>query len=405
MKILTRTIWILSIVSLLTDVSSEMLYPVMPVYLRHIGFSIALIGVLEGFAEALAGLSKGYFGKMSDRIGKRLPFVQAGYFLSTISKPMMVAFIYPWWIFLARSLDRLGKGLRTGARDALLSDETTSATKAQVFGFHRSMDTFGAVLGPSIALLFLYFYPGDYGLLFLLASIPGLLGVFTTFFLKERAKEAAPEAISGAWSFFSFLQYWKQSPASYRRLVGGLLAFALINSSDIFLLLMMKERGLTDTAVIGTYIFYNLIFALTAYPAGIVADRIGLKRTMIAGFCVFLLVYLGMAFNTSNAGFLILFFMYGIYAACTEGVSKAMISNIADRKDTATAIGTFTAFSSFCTLAASSLGGLLWFHFGAKALFLFSAAGAFLVICYFLTIKYLPQYFNSKHAEIQSRNA
>src|SRR5687768_10864265 len=113
-----------------------MLYPVMPVYLRHIGFSIALIGVLEGFAEALAGLSKGYFGKMSDQTGKRLPFVQAGYFLSAISKPMMVVLIYPWWIFLARSTDRLGKGLRTGARDAILSDESSLQNKARVFGFH-----------------------------------------------------------------------------------------------------------------------------------------------------------------------------------------------------------------------------------------------------------------------------
>jgi hypothetical protein len=138
MRIITRNIWILSFVSLLTDVSSEMLYPVMPVYLRHIGFSIAMIGLLEGFAEALAGLSKGYFGKMSDQTGKRLPFVQAGYFLSAISKPMMVVFNYPLWIFFARSTDRLGKGIRTGARDALLSDETTAANKARVFGFHRS---------------------------------------------------------------------------------------------------------------------------------------------------------------------------------------------------------------------------------------------------------------------------
>ena len=400
MRILTRTIWILSLVSLLTDMSSEMLYPVMPVYLRHIGFSIALIGVLEGFAEALAGLSKGYFGKLSDRSGKRLPFVQAGYFLSAISKPMMVAFIYPWWIFLARSTDRLGKGLRTGARDALLSDETTPANKARVFGFHRSMDTFGAVLGPTIALVFLYFYPGNYVLLFLLAFIPGLLGVITTVFVKEQPKEETAIKAVNPCSFFSFVHYWKASPASYRRLVGGLLAFALINSSDIFLLLMMKERGLSDSAVIGVYIFYNLVFALTAYPAGIIADRIGLKRTMIVGFLVFVVVYLGMAFNKANAGFFVLFFLYGIYAACTEGVSKALVSNIADKRDTATAIGTFTGFSSIMTLAASSVAGLLWYRFGAQALFLFSAAGASLVILYFLSDNYLSKRLNGEHTQV-----
>ncbi|MEO7764629.1 MAG: MFS transporter, partial [Ferruginibacter sp.] len=127
-KIITKTIWVLSMVSLFTDMASEMLYPVMPIFLKHIGWSILLIGVLEGIAEAVAGLSKGYFGKLSDNRGKRLPFVQLGYSLSAISKPMLAIFIYPWWIFLSRSIDRLGKGIRTGARDAMLSDECTKET-------------------------------------------------------------------------------------------------------------------------------------------------------------------------------------------------------------------------------------------------------------------------------------
>ena len=317
----------------------------------------------------------------------------------------MVILIYPWWIFLARSTDRLGKGLRTGARDALLSDESTSQNKARVFGFHRSMDTFGAVLGPSLALLFLYLYPANYVLLFLLAFIPGILGVFITFFLKEKPTRPVVRQERKTYSFFSFIHYWKEGPPAYRHLAGGLLVFALFNSSDVFLLLMMKERGLSDTAVIATYIFYNLIFALSAYPAGIMADRFGRKRTLVAGFIIFMLVYLGMAFNTADAGFYLLFFLYGIYAACTEGISKAMISNIAERKDTATAIGTFTAFSSICSLVASSLAGLLWLQFGAQALFLFSAAGAFLVICYFIKDKYLTKGFDSKDAEVETRYA
>ena len=140
-RILSRNFWILSWVSLFTDVASEMLYPVMPVYLKSIGFSIALIGVLEGFAEATAGLSKGYFGSMSDAMAKRLPFVQIGYAFSALSKPLMAAFVSPLWIGFSRAIDRLGKGIRTGARDALLSDESTQTTKGAVFGFHRSMDT------------------------------------------------------------------------------------------------------------------------------------------------------------------------------------------------------------------------------------------------------------------------
>src|SRR6476646_7963055 len=137
MKILTRTVWILSLVSLFTDVASEMLYPVMPMFLREIGFSMLLIGILEGVAEAIAGLSKSYFGKLSDLSGRRVPFVRLGYLLSALSKPMMAVFIYPLWIFSARTLDRLGKGIRTGARDALLSGEATPETKGRVFGFHR----------------------------------------------------------------------------------------------------------------------------------------------------------------------------------------------------------------------------------------------------------------------------
>ncbi|MBA4168467.1 MAG: MFS transporter, partial [Chitinophagaceae bacterium] len=145
MKYLTRTVWVLSFISLLTDVASEMLYPIMPIYLKSIGFSVLLIGILEGIAEATAGLSKGYFGKVSDHSRIRTPFVQFGYALSALSKPMMAAFVYPVWIFLSRTIDRFGKGIRTGARDALLSDEATPATKGRVFGFHLSMDTLGAV--------------------------------------------------------------------------------------------------------------------------------------------------------------------------------------------------------------------------------------------------------------------
>ena len=158
-KIINRTVLILSIVSLFADIASEMLYPVIPVYLQSIGFSILLIGILEGVAEFTAGISKGYFGKSSDEKGVRLPFIKAGYFFSAISKPMMAMLVYPLWIFFARTLDRFGKGLRTAARDALLSQQATKETKASVFGFHRAMDTVGAAIGPIIALVFLYFSP------------------------------------------------------------------------------------------------------------------------------------------------------------------------------------------------------------------------------------------------------
>ncbi len=196
MNYLTRTIWILSLVSLFTDISSEMLYPVMPLFLSSIGFSSVWIGLLEGMAEATAGLSKGYFGRLSDLTGKRAPFVQLGYLLSAFSKPLMAVFTYPIWIFGARTLDRLGKGLRTGARDAILSDECTPQNKAKVFGFHRGMDTLGAAIGPALALLFLMFYPAQYKILFLLAFIPGLTGTILTLFIKEKKHEPTKNKIT-----------------------------------------------------------------------------------------------------------------------------------------------------------------------------------------------------------------
>jgi len=185
-KIFTQTILLVSFVSLFTDIASEMLYPIMPVYLKSIGFSFVLIGLLEGVAEATAGISKGYFGNLSDRIGLRLPFVKWGYFLSAISKPMLAVSRFPLWVFFARTTDRFGKGIRTSARDAMLSDETSPENKGKVFGFHRAMDTVGAAIGPVVALIYLYFYPGQYVWLFLIAFLPGLFAIFFTFLIKKK---------------------------------------------------------------------------------------------------------------------------------------------------------------------------------------------------------------------------
>jgi MFS family permease len=363
--------------------ASEMLYPVMPIYLKSIGFSIVLIGILEGVVEAIAGLSKGYFGNLSDRSGKRVPFVQLGYAFSAISKPMMALFVYPVWIFFARSVDRLGKGIRTGARDALLSDESTNESKGKVFGFHRSMDTLGAVLGPSIALLYLYWYPENYKTLFFLAFFPGLFALITSFLLRDR--KVVQEDNAKKVSFFAFLSYWKKSPVLYRKVIIGLLVFALFNSSDVFLLLKVKQAGFSDSLVIGIYIFYNLIFALSAFPAGILADRVGLKTTFIGGLCLFVAVYLGMAFEEEHYLYFVFFFLYGLYAAGTEGIAKAWISNIADKKDTATAIGFFTGFQSISTLIASSLTGLIWYTYGVKTAFMATGIVTLFIIIYFLT--------------------
>lgn len=372
----------LSLVSLFTDMASEMLYPVMPLFLQSIGYTALFIGILEGFAEAVAGLTKSYFGKRSDALGKRLPFVQLGYGLSAISKPMLAIFSFWWWIFLSRTTDRLGKGIRTGARDAMLSDECLPETRGRVFGFHRSMDTLGAVAGPALALIYLYYYPENYQTLFIIAFVPGLLAIACTLFMKEKKIIAATKKGITHAGIFSFTSYWKSSPVTYKKLSAGLLLFALINSSDVFLLLKMKESGQDDTMIIAVYIFYNLVYALLSYPMGMLADKLGLKYIFSGGLLVFSIVYAGFAVSSSLLSFMLLFALYGLYAAATEGISKAWISSLVPKGETASAIGTFSGFQSICTLFASSSCGLLWHQFGAMATLLISAVVALIVILY-----------------------
>lgn len=361
--------------------ASEMLYPVTPLYLQQIGFSVALIGVLEGIAEAAAGLSKGYFGKRSDLLGKRVPFVQLGYAISAIAKPLIAIFTFPLWVFLMRTADRLGKGIRTGARDAMLSNEASWQTKARIFGFHRSMDTLGAVLGPLLALLFLHFYPQEYRTLFFLALIPGILAVLVSLQLHEQKQLPAFQTKKvSSWAIFS---YWKVNAPLYKKLVAGLLIFTLFNSSDMFLLLQAKQVVKDDRAVVGIYIFYNLVYALFAFPLGILADRIGLKKVFIIGLALFATVYGGMALAKREDVLIALFFLYGVYAAATEGVAKAWIANIVQPQDMATAMGTFTGLQSICALLASSLTGFLWLQFGAPVALLTTAIATLSLIAYF----------------------
>lgn len=385
MKFITKTVWLLSLVSLFTDIASEMLYPVMPLFLRDIGYSALFIGILEGLAEAVAGLTKSYFGKRSDALGKRLPFVQMGYGLSAVSKPLLVLLISPVWILFCRTLDRLGKGIRTGARDAMLSDESTVATRGRVFGFHRAMDTLGAVLGPTIALLYLYYHPGNYIPLFIVAFAPGLIALLSSLLITEKKQPISRKKEIAQPGFFAFTSYWKKSPAEYKKLLAGLLLFALFNSSDVFLLLKMKETGLSDTYCIAVYVFYNLVYAIAAFPIGILADKIGLKNIFISGLMLFAIVYCGFAFTQDRYVFLLLFSCYGLYAAATDGISKAWISNLVPKTETASGIGMYSGLQSICSLIASSVAGVLWYNYGSMAMFL-SAAVITIIAASFLGI-------------------
>jgi MFS family permease len=369
-KFITRTIWILALISLFTDAASEMLYPVMPIYLKDIGFSVLMIGVLEGVAEAVVGLSKVYFGALSDRLGRRLPFVQLGYAMSAFSKPFLAYIAQPLWVF--------------SMRDAMLAEESGREHRATVFGFHRSMDTLGAVLGPAVALVYLYFNPGSYEALFFFAFIPGFLAIIFSLALREKQRYEKRKGKSR--TFFSFVRYWKRSTPEFKSTLIGLLLFALFNSSDMFLLLRARESGMSDAMVVGVYIFYNLIYAIFAYPFGIFADRKGLKWVFIIGLAFFSITYIGLSYTEDTKIIWLLFGIYGLFAAATEGIGKAWISIVAGGKDTATALGTYATFQSLGALGAAIITGWLWTSKGFADALLFSGGGAFVAIIYFLLI-------------------
>jgi len=367
------------------DVASEMLYPVIPVYLRNIGFSFFLIGVLEGIAEAVAGLSKGFFGQWSDQWGKRMPFIRLGYFLSALSKPMMVILKVPLWIFFARTTDRLGKGVRTAPRDALLSAEATPETKARVFSFHRGWDTLGAVFGPLIALLYLSLHPGKLTSLFYVAFIPGIFAVLLTFLIKEHPGTTHQnKTIKTGMGFFSYFRYWKKAPPGYRKLLIPLILFALFNSSDMLLILKVKESTGNENQAIMVYIFFNLVYALSSFPLGRLADLFDMKKVFLAGLLLYTATYTGMALSDSTTVFYAIFGMYGIYMAATEGISKAWITNLVGKEEAGTAVGLYVSLQSISLMVASTVAGLIWNNCGASPAFLLSAGAGIIVFLFVL---------------------
>jgi len=386
-KWLTPNIKMLSWVSLFTDMASEMIYPIMPIFLLSIGYSATGIGFLEGFAEAIAGLSKGFFGALSDHTGKRTPFVRIGYGLSAFAKPLLAVFQNPISVFLLRTGDRLGKGIRTGARDALLADESTVENRAKVLGYHRSLDTIGAVVGPAIAIVILYFYPKDYFRLFVLAIIPGLIAIYCTFRLKitiTSEKKTTP------FRPFAFLNYFKYASKSYNKLVFILIFFSIINSSDMFLLMKLKSMGVNDIAAIAVYITYNAVFAIFAFPFGKLATKIGMKNMLVCGIALFSISYFGIGLSNNLAVALFFFSIYGLYAAATDGVSKAFITTLCNPSEKATALGLFAGMQSITSLLSGFITGIIWWKFGATAALITSAIAALLICILLVFVKIKP---------------
>jgi MFS family permease len=378
-KNISRAVIILGLISFFTDFASEMLYPITPIFLTSIlGASMSVVGLIEGIAEVTAGFLKGYFGTLSDKIGKRSIFVIIGYSLSGLVKslPGLIATV-PAVIF-SRITDRIGKGIRTAPRDALLASYANGNTGA-VFGFHRGMDTLGAVAGPLAGLLLLYFFPGKYSWIYLFAIIPSLFAVGFTFVVKD-AKGSVKNSKKKVYR-----EFWRSATKEYKVLLITLTLFSLVNSSDVFLILKSKQIAHSDITAILGYVFYNFVYAFASYPVGILADRFGKKNIFIIGLIIFSVVYFGFAMNENNLIVWLLFAFYGIYASSTEGVSKAWVSDLVPDQFRGSAIGLLTAFSSFAVMFGSLLTGILWDNFGAQLPFLFSSfISLFIAIALFL---------------------
>ena len=366
-KNISRQVFILGLISFFTDFASEMLYPIVPLFLTvTLGASMAVVGIIEGIAAVTSGMLKGYFGLLSDKIGKRSIFVRWGYGLSAIVKSLPGIFPSISSVIFYRTVDRVGKGIRTAPRDALLSVEAKQNSGA-VFGFHRGMDTLGAVVGPLIALLILYFLPGNYRIIFLVAIIPSLSAIYFTFKVKD------PADIKKSIYEKHYKAFWKQAPAAYKKLMIIITIFSLANSSDVFLILKSKAVSGSDSTAILGYVFYNFIYAALSYPVGILSDKFGKKNIFTFGIFIFAIVYFGFA---SDPGFLIiwgLFALYGLYSAATEGVSKAWISDLIKPEFKGTAMGLFTLVTSLALMIGSLLAGILWDLYGAQFPFFLSA--------------------------------
>lgn len=374
-----RNVWVTGLVSLFTDISSEMLVPVLPLFLTGVLKAPAgAVGLIEGLAEATASIMKAVSGWFSDRSGRRKPLMVAGYGLSNILKPLLGLTGHWGHVLAIRLADRFGKGLRGAPRDALIADSTTPDLRGRAFGFHRTMDTIGAAIGPALAAGILWMWPGEYRRVFLWAAVPGVIAVMLlVLFLREGRQEptvshaAAPPPVLRNWS----LSLGALSPELRRFTLVGVL-FALGNSSDAFLVLRAQNLGLPTALVPLAYFSFNLSYSLLSYPAGALSDRIGRKPVIVGGFAAFALIYFG--FGAASAAWMAwpLFLSYGFYYAATEGIQKAYIADHTPPEQRGTAIGVYNALTGLAALPASLVAGLLWDRFGPGVPFFLGSATA-----------------------------
>lgn len=360
---------ILGLTSFFTDIASEMVYPLIPFFLTSVlGASPAVLGLIEGAAESIASLLKVFSGYISDKLKKRKFLAITGYSSSAVGKFLLYIANSWGFVFAGRIVDRLGKGIRTAPRDALIADSIDPAKKGTAFGLHRAMDTSGAVIGVILAYYFLTHYSGAYSKVFLWSLVPAGIGVLLLSLAREKKVQIAERKAPSL--------NWRVLPRKLQLFLIVAFIFTLGNSSNTFLLLRSKDIGFTPATAILLYLGYNVVYGAVSYPAGRLSDRIGRKRLLVAGYFFYGLVYLGFAFisGPQHALFMwTLFGVYGLYSAFTDGIEKALVADLAPTEVRATAIGLHAAILGIGLFPASFIAGELWQHIGPSATFYFGS--------------------------------
>lgn len=371
---------LLGIVSFLNDVASEMVFPIVPIFLTNVlGVPTFIVGIVEGVADAASKIIMAWFGIISDRLQKRKIFVETGYAFATASHLIMsVASAWPI-VLLARVINRAGKGIRTSARDAMITENSEKPQRGKSFGFHRTMDTMGGVVGPILSVILLILLKNQYRQLFLIAFVPAILGLILLWlFVSEKKKEPL--------GFKGMKFEWGKANESIKIFMLISFVFAVGNSSEAFMILRAQNLGLSVSLTIITYILFNFFYALFSEPAGIIADKIGGRKVLFSGFVLFALVYMAFGIISDKYWIWFLFPLYGVFMALTEGVSKAYISKLIPHEISASAFGIYQTVMGIGAFLSSAIAGLLWSFVSVRSPFYFGgmmaliAAGLFLLL-------------------------
>lgn len=375
---ISKTVYILGVVSFFTDISSEMIYPLLPVFLTQtLGAGPVALGIIEGSAEAISSFLKLIAGIWTDKVGKRKPFIVAGYLIATISRPL-IAFAKTWhFVFILRFFDRVGKGIRTSPRDALIADVTAPQIRGAAYGIHRSMDHAGAIIGPLVASLLLGYFGITLNNIFLLASIPAFLGVVILILGIKEPKRRSDEVEQ---KIFNPIEDWKILNPQLKIYLLSIFIFTLGNSTDAFLLLKLSQGGVPTSWIPVLWSALHIIKMTSTYLGGKFADSFGKKRMIILGWAYYSLIYFCFAFITSLTPLIIIFLSYGIFFGMSEPAERALVAELVPVSVRGTAFGFFHSVVGFSSLPASILFGLIWQNYGASWAFITGALFSLLAI-------------------------